>query len=54
MKPLYCACCDTPLMSAATAFVCPTCGAVYRQHGTRFAFAAERECKILYQDGASE
>ncbi len=41
MKPLYCACCDTPLMSAATAFVCPTCGAVYRQHGTRFAFAAE-------------
>ena len=41
MKPLYCACCDTPLMSAATAFVCPTCGAVYRQHGTRFTFAAD-------------
>ena len=41
MKLLYCARCTTPLMSAATVFVCPTCGAVYRQHGTRFTFAAD-------------
>ena len=41
MKLLYCARCTTPLMSAATVHICPTCGAVYRQHGTRFSFVAD-------------
>ena len=41
MKLLYCARCDTPLMNTATVHICPTCGAVYRQHGTRFTFAAD-------------
>ena len=41
MKLLYCARCTMPLMSAATVFVCPCCGAEYRQHGTRFTFAAD-------------
>lgn len=41
MKLLYCARCDTPLMNAATVHICPTCGAVYRQHGTRFSFVAD-------------
>ena len=29
------------LMSAATVFVCPCCGAAYRQRGTRFSFVAD-------------
>lgn len=41
MKLLYCARCTTPLMSAATVFVCPCCGALYRQHGTHFSFVAD-------------
>ena len=41
MKLLYCARCNTPLMNAATVHICPTCGAVYRQHGTRFSFVAD-------------
>ena len=41
MKLLYCARCDTPLMNAATVHICPTCGAVYRQHGTHFTFAVD-------------
>ncbi len=41
MKLLYCARCTTPLMSAATVHICPTCGGVYHQHGTRFTFAAD-------------
>ena len=41
MKLLYCARCDTLLMNAATVHICPTCGAVYRQHGTRFSFVAD-------------
>ena len=41
MKLLYCARCTTPLMSAATVFVCPCCGAAYRQRGTRFSFVAD-------------
>lgn len=41
MKLLYCARCDTPLMNAATVHSCPTCGAVYHQHETRFTFAAD-------------
>ena len=41
MKLLYCARCDTPLMNAATVHICPTCGGVYHQHGTRFTFAAD-------------
>lgn len=41
MKLLYCARCTTPLMSAATVFVCPCCGATYRQRGTRFSFVAD-------------
>ena len=41
MKLLYCARCTTPLMSAAMVHICPTCGAVYRQHGTRFSFVAD-------------
>ena len=36
MNLLYCARCNTPLMNAATVHICPTCGAVYRQHGTHF------------------
>ena len=40
MKLLYCARCTTPLMSAATVFICPCCGA-YRQRGTRFSFVAD-------------
>lgn len=40
MKLLYCARCNTPLMNAATVHICPTCGAVYRQRGTRFSFVA--------------
>ena len=41
MKLLYCARCTTPLMSVATVFVCPCCGAAYRQRGTRFSFVAD-------------
>lgn len=41
MKLLYCARCDTPLMNAAPVHICPTCGAVYHQHGTRFSFVAD-------------
>ncbi|MCI7636824.1 MAG: hypothetical protein MSS53_04260 [Oscillibacter sp.] len=41
MKLLYCARCNTPLMNAATVHICPTCGAVYRQRGTRFSFVAD-------------
>lgn len=41
MKFLYCARCNTPLMNAATVHICPTCGAVYRQHGTHFSFVAD-------------
>lgn len=41
MKLLYCARCTTPLMSVATVFVCPCCGAAYRQHDTRFSFVAD-------------
>ena len=41
MKLLYCARCTTPLMSAATVHICSACGAVFRQHGTRFTFAAD-------------
>lgn len=41
MKLLYCARCTTPLMSAATVFICPCCGAAYRQRGTRFSFVAD-------------
>ena len=41
MNLLYCARCTTPLMSAATVFICPCCGATYRQHGTRFSFVAD-------------
>ena len=41
MKLLYCARCTTPLISAATVFICPCCGATYRQHGTRFSFVAD-------------
>lgn len=41
MKLLYCARCNTPLMNAATVHICPCCGAVYHQHGTRFTFAAD-------------
>lgn len=41
MKLLYCARCTTPLISAATVFVCPCCGAAYRQRGTRFSFVAD-------------
>lgn len=38
MNLLYCARCNTPLMNAATVHICPTCGAVYRQH---FSFVAD-------------
>ena len=41
MKLLYCARCNTPLMNAATVHICPTCGAVYRQRGTRFSLVAD-------------
>lgn len=41
MNLLYCARCNTPLMNAATVHICPTCGAVYRQHGTHFSFVAD-------------
>lgn len=41
MKLLYCARCTTPLMSVATVFVCPCCGAAYRQRDTRFSFVAD-------------
>ena len=41
MKLLYCARCNTPLMNAATVHICPTCGAVYRQHGTHFSFVTD-------------
>ena len=41
MKLLYCARCTTPLMSVATVFICPCCGAAYRQRGTRFSFVAD-------------
>lgn len=41
MKLLYCARCTTPLMSAATVFICLCCGAAYRQRGTRFSFVAD-------------
>ena len=35
MKLLYCARCNTPV------HICPTCGAVYRQHGTHFSFVTD-------------
>ena len=41
MKLLYCARCTPPLMSAATVFICPCCGAAYRQRGTRFSLVAD-------------
>ena len=41
MKLLYCARCTTPLMSAATVFICPCRAAAYRQRGTRFSFVAD-------------
>ena len=48
MNLLYCARCNTPLMNAATVHICPTCGAVYRQHGTHF-FLRRRSVRRIRQ-----